>query len=41
MIRQFSFLEADIVKADAEQEIHITEEDEYLLIFYQLMTFDN
>ncbi|KDN89921.1 aspartate phosphatase [Bacillus amyloliquefaciens] len=39
MIRQFSVPDAEILKAEVEQEINEMEEDEYLLIYYTLMKF--
>ncbi len=39
MIRQFSVPDAEILKAEVENEIKEMEEDEYLLIYYSLMTF--
>ncbi|WP_319641081.1 Rap family tetratricopeptide repeat protein [Bacillus xiamenensis] len=39
MIRQFSVPDAEILKAEVEQEIERMEEDQDLLIYYQLMCF--
>ncbi|NER69222.1 aspartate phosphatase, partial [Bacillus velezensis] len=39
MIRLFSVPDAEILKAEVEQEINEMEEDEYLLIYYTLMKF--
>ncbi len=39
MIRQFSVPDAEILKAEVEQEINQMEEDEYLLIYFSLMKF--
>ncbi|MCY8513573.1 Rap family tetratricopeptide repeat protein [Bacillus atrophaeus] len=39
MIRQFSVPDAEILKAEVEQEINQMEEDEYLLIYFTLMKF--
>ncbi|MFT4399437.1 aspartate phosphatase [Bacillus sp. SW14] len=39
MIRQFSVPDAEILKAEVEQEIQRMEEDEYLLIYFSLMKF--
>ncbi|CAI6224932.1 hypothetical protein NRS6116_01435 [Bacillus subtilis] len=39
MIRQFSVPDAEILKAEVEREIKQMEEDEYLLIYYSLMSF--
>ncbi|MES5057813.1 Rap family tetratricopeptide repeat protein [Bacillus velezensis] len=39
MIRQFSVPDAEILKAEVENEIKEMEEDEYLLIYYSLMAF--
>ncbi|APB80971.1 hypothetical protein BAMY_02225 [Bacillus amyloliquefaciens] len=37
MIRQFSVPDAEILKAEVEQEIEEMEEDQDLLVFYSLM----
>lgn len=39
MIRQFSVPDAEILKAEVEQEIEEMEEDQDLLVFYSLMCF--
>ncbi|MFS0657143.1 tetratricopeptide repeat protein [Bacillus sp. 179-C3.3 HS] len=39
MIRQFSVPDAEILKAEVEEEIERMEEDQDLLIYYQLMCF--
>lgn len=39
MIRQFSVPDAEILKAEVEAEIERMEEDQHLLIYYQLMCF--
>ncbi len=39
MIRQFSVPDAEILKAEVEQDIQQMEEDQDLLIYYSLMCF--
>ncbi|MCY8464935.1 hypothetical protein P8857_05150 [Bacillus atrophaeus] len=39
MIRQFSVPDAEILKAEVEQEIEEMEEDQDLLVYYSLMCF--
>ncbi|MDA1475782.1 Rap family tetratricopeptide repeat protein [Bacillus changyiensis] len=39
MVRQFSVPDAEVLKSEVEKEIHEMEEDQDLLLYYQLMCF--